>query len=127
MASVVIVGASEPTRLLLKGLFRLHRHRVVGEAADLPHAEPLLRGPDIPLLVVDTDLDDGGSSGPVHAFLASHPGLKALAISATRSPRLEAVAHAAGFSSVIYRPFAVHELMETIGRLSPASPLPLPG
>jgi hypothetical protein len=120
MADVAIIGGSEETRLLLRGLVRLHRHRVVFEGSgpvglrDLP-AEPLGL-----VVLLDADVESAEWAEPIRRALRSFPGRRAILISPTRSPRIEGRAKELGFAVLLRRPFAVHELVEAI------SPPPVP-
>ncbi|HZY91279.1 MAG TPA: response regulator [Thermoplasmata archaeon] len=116
MASVMIVGGTEETRLLLRGLLRLYRHRVVGEGptfAALSSAPDPQTSPTVAL--VDIDLDDADAVHSIAKARQSYPGIRVLLLTPTRTPAVEARAKQAGIDALIRRPFAVHELMEALG------------
>jgi len=114
MTDVAIVGGSEETRLLLRGLARLHRNRVVFEGpspsslAELP-AEP----PEL-VVLIDADVESAEWAGPIEAALRPHPLRRGILIAPTRSPRIEQRAKELGIASVLRRPFAVHELVDIL-------------
>lgn len=114
MANVVIVGGTEETRLLLRGLLRLYRHRVV---ADGPKFDALGRIPadaQPSVAVVDIDLDDAPRTSEMAHALRAHPSLKVLLLTSERGPRVESRARELGVERVVLRPFAVHDLMEAV-------------
>ncbi|HKS59787.1 MAG TPA: hypothetical protein VJS68_03300 [Thermoplasmata archaeon] len=121
MANVVIVARNEETRLLLKGLLRLHRHRVIGEAFTLEQAESLVGGSAPALLLVDAEADTEEWAS-LRKSIEIHPGLKAILITPSRSKSGEDRAREAGFDALVRRPFAVRELIDAVGRLFPPAP-----
>jgi len=62
----VVVAGDEETRVLLRGLLRLHHFRVDGEADGVSQALELLRRHHPSLVVVDVNL----AEGTAHALLA---------------------------------------------------------
>lgn len=125
VADIVIVGRNDDTRKLLKGLLRLHRHRVIGEGATCDQVAPILGGTPRPLLVLDTEggNDDWTAAGRV---VSGFPGLKTVVITPARSPRAEERATQAGVSRVVHRPFAVHDLVAAVADLATTSGEPAP-
>lgn len=122
MANVIVAGGSEETRLLLRGLVRLHHHRVVGEG---PGPEVLAGlAPDVvrPVLLLDADLDDPAWVQQVNSTLKAHPDAKAVLLTSHRSVVVEERARTAGFHSVLRRPFAVRDLVQMIEEASPGTP-----
>ena len=121
MASVVIVGGTEETRLLLRGLLRLYRHHVVGEgptfaAASRPGAPD--GAPTVAL--IDIDLTDPAAVASLRAAKRDNPMLRVLLLTPNRTPSVEAQAKEAGVDALVRRPFAVHELMEALNGPSSA-------
>ncbi|HYK93921.1 MAG TPA: hypothetical protein VEY07_07775 [Thermoplasmata archaeon] len=115
MASVVIVGGTEETRLLLRGLLRLYRHRVVGEGPtfrSLGTVSP--PDPHPTVAVIDLDLEDPEAVQSIQRAKSESPGLRILLLSANRTAAIETRAREVGVDALIRRPFAVHELMESI-------------
>ncbi|HTT25764.1 MAG TPA: response regulator [Thermoplasmata archaeon] len=112
-SDVAIFSAQDDVRLLLRGLLRLHRYRVVGEG-NAPVALAQLPKDSQAVVVVDADLDEVGWSEAVTALHRARPTQRVVLLSATRSPRIESQAKALGISAVVRRPFAVHQLVEAV-------------
>jgi DNA-binding NarL/FixJ family response regulator len=110
----VIVGGSEETRLLLRGLVRLHHHRVVGESATAQGLEalPPNASPRVLILVADGD----GEEWPHELGLAleRQPGLLPLLIVPDLTPDLVARARRLGVRGVLNRPFAIRDLVSAV-------------
>lgn len=116
MASVVVLGGSEETRLLLRGLLRLHRHQVIAEGATV---EALARLPAASLqsslvLVVDVNLDEGGWGESMERVFREHPLARGVLLSPSRSARVDSQAKTIGFTSVVRRPFSMMELIAAV-------------
>ncbi len=125
MAVVAIVGGSEETRLLLRGLLRLYRHRVVGEGPTFAAIPPGNAPDSRPTAVVaDLDLDDPEAQEALARARRDHPSLRIVVLTSHRTPRIESKAHELGADSVIRRPFAVRELMEAVEAPPPATLAP---
>jgi len=110
----VLWGENVDTRLLLRGLLRLHRHPVVHEAASL---EELLRLPaseDPKILVVAVEPEDGGWERDLTAALKLHPELHPVVILPRESAALGPRALAAGARVVVVRPFAIREFVDAL-------------
>ncbi|MGI0131537.1 MAG: hypothetical protein ACREDK_00335 [Thermoplasmata archaeon] len=123
MTNVIIVGGSEETRLLLRGLLRLHRQRVLGEGANEAYLERMPDSPPPDVLVLDVNLEEPAWRDAVRIALRHHPGLRAVLLTPSRGARVEELAREAGIAALVRRPFAVHELIEAV---APASLLESP-
>ncbi len=128
MASVAVVGGSEETRLLLRGLLRLHGHQVVGEGAAFAEILPRDSAAEGPTTVVaDVDLDDPETGRTLAAIRRARPSLRIVLLTPHRSARVEAKARELGLAGILRRPFAVRELMEAVeGRPGALPPSPTP-
>jgi CheY-like chemotaxis protein len=114
MANVVIAGGSDETRLLLRGLVRLHHHRVLAEG----HGPETLNGLSAPteplVLLLDIDLEDSAWAAQLARTLPLLPGVRPVLLTTNRSSSIDVKAHEAGFVKVLRRPFAVHDLVEAL-------------
>jgi AmiR/NasT family two-component response regulator len=123
MTDVIVAGGSEETRLLLRGLLRLHHHRVVGDLASGAAKLTLPPGAQDLVVVVDADLQDPEWERAISQARAQSPSLKIVLLTGTRSAEVVAKARALGVSAIVRRPFAVRELIEAVGPAAPpASP-----
>ena len=126
MTNVIIVGGSDETRLLLRGLLRLHRQRVLGEGTTASYLSNLPVPPEPSVLLLDVDLEEAEWLTAIRAAVERCKGLRAILLTPSRSPRVEELARQAGITALVRRPFAVHELIEAVapGTSGPAPPTP---
>jgi AmiR/NasT family two-component response regulator len=112
--ATVIVGGTEETRLLLRGLVRLHHHRVLGETASAEGLEET--DPDDPAKVLILVCDGEGDDWPHELATARtrQPGLVALLIVQERSAELLTRARRMGVKAVLNRPFAIRDLVGSV-------------
>jgi len=126
MTDVAIVGGSEETRLLLRGLVRLHHHRVVFEGPNPASLGELPAEPSTLVVLVDADLEAAEWSAAIAGALRESPSRRGVLIAPSRSARIEQRAKELGFASVLRRPFAVHELVEVLTTPPEATPPRVP-
>lgn len=124
MASVVIVGGSEESRLLLRGLLRLYRHRVVADGPRFDALRAIPSGVAPSVAVVDIDLEDAQSAAEMAQAMRSLPSLHFLLLTSERGVRTEGRAKELGIERVVIRPFAVHDLMEAVEAVAQVGPPP---
>jgi AmiR/NasT family two-component response regulator len=124
----VLWGEDVDTRLLLRGLLRLHRHPVVYEASTLEELDRLPASTDPKLLVMAVESEDGTWDRELSTVLKSHPELRPVVILPRDSAALGPRALAAGAKVVVVRPFAirdlVHALTSAVDRTSTSVPRP---
>ena len=127
MANVAVVGGTEDTRLLLRGLLRLHRHRVIGECGqvDFPRILPADGAPLV--LLMDVDLDDAAWAEAIRETLRQRPHVRGILISPRQTKRLEEQARSLGIETLLLRPFAVRELLDAMDRAAPGTAPPPAG
>lgn len=114
MKHVAIAGGTDETRLLLRGLVRLHHHRVVAEGFGPETLGEIPKDGGDPVVLIDADLEDAKWSEPVRQFTKSFPTARVVLLTASRSPQVESQARSLGVATLLHRPFAVHELVEAI-------------
>lgn len=117
--TAVVAAGDEELRVLLRGLLRLHRCRVVGEVGRAPEAMPLLATFRPDLLLVDLTLDDGAAAALVGEARAALPGLWIVLITPAGRPPTAAVRAAA--SVLLARPFRILQFAEAIAPAPPDS------
>jgi DNA-binding NarL/FixJ family response regulator len=111
----VLLGGSEDTRLLLRGLLRLHRHRVLLEAQAPEGIDRLPASPETKVLILDAGTDsDHAWSQALSSILKRREDLRALVILPSSDPTLETAARAAGARAVLVRPFAIREFVDAV-------------
>ena len=128
MANVIIVGGSDETRLLLRGLLRLHRQRVLSEGTTTDYLKTLPSSTEPTVLLLDIDLEQPEWLSAVRQTIDRIAGMRAVLLTPSRSPRVEELARQAGVTKLVRRPFAVHELIEAVSPESggPSAPGPTP-
>jgi DNA-binding NtrC family response regulator len=115
-SSAIVVAGDEETRVLLRGLLRLHHFRVDGEAEGVTPAVELIGVHHPSLLVVDASLAEG-SVGP---FIAQArglvPGLRVILVApASRPPNLPPDP-AQRPDALLLRPFRIRQFAEALVR-----------
>ncbi|MGP8072550.1 MAG: hypothetical protein ACLPZM_05425 [Thermoplasmata archaeon] len=115
----VIVGGNDETRLLLRGLLRLHRYRVLGEARTAEELDPADDVMRRRVLVLVSDGEEETWPGELAVARERQTGLLPLLIVPEIQRELVTRARAAGIRGILSRPFAIRELIsavETVGR-----------
>src|SRR5467141_5406080 len=84
--AAVVVAGDEETRVLLRGLLRLHHFRVVGEAEGEGRALDIVREQRPNVLVVDVNLAEGSYSALVVEARASAPDLWVVLVAPAARP-----------------------------------------
>jgi DNA-binding NtrC family response regulator len=126
MANVVIVGGTEEAQLILRGLLRLHQHRIIGASLRGSTALEMLRQTTDPVLLIDVDMKDPGWSDFVPEALRANAATRVVLLTPSRSVRLDGQARALGVSALVRRPFAIQELLSAVGPVSAVPPAPSP-
>jgi CheY-like chemotaxis protein len=115
MANVVIAGGSDETRLLLRGLVRLHHHRVVAEGYGPETVGQVPRDVEAPVFLIDADLENPKWLEQIAGIAARHPQGRVVLLTSDGSASFEARVRGLGVDRLLRRPFAVHDLVEAIG------------
>lgn len=112
--SAVVAAGDEETRVLLRGLLRLHHFTVEGEAEGAMQALELLRTHRPGLLVADVNLAEGSPAALIADARAILPKLRVILVApASRPPPVMGVAHQ-GPDVVLLRPFRIRQFAEAI-------------
>jgi AmiR/NasT family two-component response regulator len=114
IVSTVIVGGTEETRLLLRGLVRLNRHRVLAETSSADQLQ--VEDPADPAAVLILVCDGEGDVWPHELATARErlPSLQPLLLVAERTPEVIARARRMGVKAVLNRPFAIRDLVASV-------------
>ena len=122
-APAIVLGGSEDTRLLLRGLLRLHRHRVLLEAPTREGVDRIPVSPEMKILVMDTGTDKGEAwAEALASVLHSRSDIHALVILPSSDPGLETRARQAGARATLVRPFAIRDFIEAVDSLATSPP-----
>jgi DNA-binding NarL/FixJ family response regulator len=109
----VVVAGDEETRVLLRGLLRLHHFRVEGEAEGANQALELLRHHRPALLVVDVNLAEGSSTALIRDAHALLPTIRTILVAPASRPPPSAEAPT-GPGVVLLRPFRIRQFAEAL-------------
>jgi DNA-binding NtrC family response regulator len=113
-SSAIVVAGDEETRVLLRGLLRLHHFRVDGEAEGVTQATEMIRVHRPTLLVVDSALSEGSAAALVGQARSLVPGLRVILVApASRPPALPSDP-AQRPDTVLLRPFRIRQFAEAL-------------
>ncbi|HLN50942.1 MAG TPA: response regulator [Thermoplasmata archaeon] len=111
--TAVVAAGDEETRILLRGLLRLHHFRVDGEAEGATQALALLRDHHPTLLVTDVNLAEGSSTNLVAEARAVLPTIRVILVApASRPP--PTLGPGMGPNVVLLRPFRIRQFAEAV-------------
>lgn len=113
-SSAVVVAGDEETRVLLRGLLRLHHFRVDGEAEGATQCLELLREHRPNLLVADVNLAEGSSSSLVQEARKVSPELRVILVAPASRPPAAASEPNRGPDVVLLRPFRIRQFAEAL-------------
>ncbi|MGP8078674.1 MAG: response regulator [Thermoplasmata archaeon] len=109
-----MAAGDEETRVLLRGLLRLHHFRVDGEAEGASQALALLRTHRPELLLADVNLAEGSPAALVADARAIDAKLRVIVVApASRPPPVMGVA-GQGPDVVLLRPFRIRQFAEAV-------------
>jgi DNA-binding NarL/FixJ family response regulator len=115
VATAIVVAGDEETRVLLRGLLRLHHFRVEGEAEGATHALELVRDRRPALMVADVNLAEGSSAALVADARALQPNLRVILVAPASRPPSPAPNPAHRPDVVLLRPFRIRQFAEALG------------
>ena len=122
-SNAIVVAGDEETRVLLRGLLRLHHFRVDGEAEGVTHGMELLNLHRPSLLVVDASLAEGSVTSLIGQARGVVPGLRVILVApASRPPNLPTDPRLHP-DTLLLRPFRIHQFAEALPR-PPGRPTP---
>ena len=123
-ATALVAAGDEETRVLLRGLLRLHHCRVVGEADGTRRAIELARAHAPTLVVMDVNLADGSFVQLMHEIGRLSPRPRIVLIAPTGRP-LAIDDGGVRPDSVLYRPFRIRQFAEVVGEPAPPDAPPI--
>jgi DNA-binding NarL/FixJ family response regulator len=125
-SSAVVVAGDEETRVLLRGLLRLHHFRVDGEAEGATQCLELIREHRPALLVADVNLAEGSPSSLVAEARRLAPELRVILVAPASRPPAPPTERNLGPDVVLLRPFRIRQFAEALipPGATPAPPVP---
>lgn len=109
----LVVAGEEETRVLLRGLLRLHRYRIVGEAEGGVRAMALVQEQRPTTLVIDTTLSEGDAVELADAAKRLRPEMRVVIVARGQRPTIPAGCREP--DAVLLRPFRIHDFAAAIG------------
>jgi CheY-like chemotaxis protein len=125
-ASAIVVAGDEETRVLLRGLLRLHHHRVLGEAEGESPALEMVRTLHPKILVADVNLAEGSFSDLLRESKKADPKLRVILVAPASRPHPPSPGGPSP-DAVLFRPFRIRQFAEALSvpvAVSPAPPSP---
>ena len=122
MAAAIVVAGDEETRVLLRGLLRLHHFRVDGEAEGTTQAIELLEVHRPNLAVVDANLVEGGLVGLFTQARSLVPGIRIILVAPASRPPSFSGELSQRPDVVLLRPFRIRQFAEALS--PPGTPAP---
>ncbi|MGI0071946.1 MAG: hypothetical protein ACRECT_07800 [Thermoplasmata archaeon] len=113
-ASAVVVAGDEETRVLLRGLLRLHHFRVDGEAEGATQCLELIREHRPSLLVADVNLAEGSPGSLVSEARRVAPDLRVILVAPASRPPAPPGDRDRGPDVVLLRPFRIRQFADAL-------------
>jgi DNA-binding NarL/FixJ family response regulator len=113
-SSAVVVAGDEETRVLLRGLLRLHHFRVDGEAEGATQGLDLVREHRPTLLVADVNLAEGSSTHLVTESRRLAPEMRVVLVAPASRPPAAPAGTDSGPDVVLLRPFRIRQFAEAL-------------
>ncbi|HYA57476.1 MAG TPA: hypothetical protein VEH57_03310 [Thermoplasmata archaeon] len=113
------MAGDEDTRVLLRGLLRLHHFRVDGEAEGTTQALELLRAHQPGLMVADVNLAEGGIGTLIPEARRIVPHLRIILVAPASRPPPHGPGGAGAPDVVLLRPFRIQQFAEAVAAPSP--------
>jgi len=113
-SSAIVVAGDEETRVLLRGLLRLHHFRVDGEAEGASQATELIRVHRPSLLVVDANLAEGSVPPLISAARALVSGLRVILVAPASRPPGMPTDLSQRPDTILLRPFRIRQFAEAL-------------
>jgi len=111
-STAIVVAGDEETRVLLRGLLRLHHFRVDGEAEGSTEAFELIRHHRPGLLVVDVNLAEGSATPLLAEARTAVPGIRTILVAPSSRP--PPAGSSASVDVVLLRPFRIRQFAEAL-------------
>ncbi|MCI4352879.1 MAG: hypothetical protein L3K14_05760 [Thermoplasmata archaeon] len=114
-ASAIVVAGDEETRVLLRGLLRLHHYRVIGEAEGSTEGTELLRTHPPSVMVVDAALAEGSFPVLIREARMLRPETRIVLVTPTPSRPGDGTPKGAdGPDATVTRPFRLADFLAAL-------------
>lgn len=114
MTDVLLVSGGAEAREVFRALLRLHHFHVKSEAAGTKQAMNLLRTGFKGVMILDTELTDGGWEDVLTRAQESRPKVPVVLVSPLYGAEFENKAKHLGAAVILPRPFEIPELLAAI-------------
>jgi DNA-binding response OmpR family regulator len=114
-ATAIVVAGEEETRVLLRGLLRLHGFRVLAEADGETSGADLLRIQGPGLLIVDSLLSEGTARSLIGEARRTNPQTRIVLVGPRSGPPPQMPRDEGGPDALLERPFRVKAFAEAVG------------
>jgi len=115
-SNAVVVAGDEETRVLLRGLLRLHHFRVDGEAEGVSPALELIGAHRPSLLVVDASLAEGSVGPLIGQARQLVPGMRVILVAPASRPTNLPADPTQHPDVLLLRPFRIRQFAEALAR-----------
>ncbi len=112
--AAIVVAGDEETRVLLRGLLRLHHFRVDAEAEGATHALELLKELRPQIMVADVNLAEGSPSALIGGARAILPEIRVILVAPASRPPVPASDPGLRPDVVLLRPFRIRQFAEAL-------------
>ncbi|MGA7922724.1 MAG: response regulator [Thermoplasmata archaeon] len=119
--TAVVAAGDEETRVLLRGLLRLHHYRVIGEAEGLTRAMEFIQAHHPSVLVTDVNLAEGSSTRLIEESKRSSPDLRVILVTPAARPPPTPEGSVTP-DVVLPRPFKIRQFAEALCPPAPSAP-----
>lgn len=105
--SAVVVAGPEETRVLLRGLLRLHHYRILGEAEGTTQGSQLVGRSSPSVLVLDANVNEGSAVELIQECKQRWPGVRVVLLQHGARPQIPEGGESPDI--VLKRPFRIQE------------------
>lgn len=119
-STAIVVAGDEETRVLLRGLLRLHHFRVDGEAEGSTEALELIRHHRPALLVVDVNLAEGSATSLLQQARSLVPTLRTILVAPSSRP--PPAGTGPSVDVVLLRPFRIRQFADALTPAASGAP-----
>jgi len=112
--TAIVVAGDEETRVLLRGLLRLHHFRVDGEAEGVTQAMGLVGIHRPTLLVIDASLAEGTAGPLIGQARKAVPGIRVILVAPASRPPVSPNEPSQNPDALLLRPFRIRQFAEAL-------------